>query len=170
MKKILVMAFAVMLVVWTAGSAQATFWVPTESGVIDVNYLTYTGSGAYAIFDDSSVLGVTTDPYLLLDPTADTIFFVQNGSNWDLSSSVTGNTVSLTGNNTFQLAWMPSSDTAWYADTSYTFLSHGVYNVSWDVHYSTHVLSSSITQIDAAPVPVPPSAIMLLSGLLGLVG
>jgi opacity protein-like surface antigen len=175
MKKIVVMVFAAMLLVLAAGSAQAAFWVPTESGVIDVNYLTNTGNGTYAIFDDSSTLD-TSDSHLELNSTADTIFFVPSGTDWQLWRDTDDNQVpdantgfSLSASNTFQLAWMPLGAAAWYTDTSYAYLSPGVYQISWTNVGSSQ--SSSITQIDAVPsaVPVPPSVVMFFTGLLGLV-
>lgn len=170
MKKILATMLTVLLVVCAAGFAQATYWVPTESGEIDVNYLTYTGSGTYAIFDDSSSLAAG-DAHLALDSAADTIYFVQNGSDWDLSSTKTGNTLTLSDSPTFQVAWMPVGESSWYIDTGYTYLSPGVYQLNWD-NVGSPQQSSSIVQIDAVPssVPIPPSAVILFTGLLGLFG
>jgi len=169
MKKIVVTFFALLLVTCLAGYAQATYWLPTESGEVDVNYLTYTGSGSYAIFDDSSSLG-TGDDHLVLGSFADTIYFVQNGSDWDLYSGSVGGSPDLTlsGSARFQLAWMPSGESTWYGDTGYTNLSPGVYEVEW-----TNVGSppSHIVQIDAVPsIPLPPSDAILFSGLLGIFG
>ncbi|OPX19259.1 MAG: hypothetical protein BZ151_10220 [Desulfobacca sp. 4484_104] len=170
MKKILTTLLAVLLIVCAAGFAQATYWVPTESGEIDVNYLTYTGSGTYAIFDDSSNLD-GSDSHLVLSSSADTIYFVQNGSNWDLNSTTTGNNLTLSNSATFQVAWMPAGETSWYIDTSYTYLSPGVYQLNW-TGVDRPSQSSSIVQIDAEPssVPIPASAVILFTGLLGLFG
>ena len=173
MKKILVMAFAVMMLVLVGASAQASLWVPTESGSVDIGYLMLppTTTGAFAIFDDGSSLGSTSDPHLLLSSSGDTISFASasNGSDWNLTSDETSNHLTLSGSNTFQLAWQPVSGGDWYADTGFSKNSFGHYIVSWNIYNNAAV---SLYQSDAVPsvVPIPPSAIMLFSGILGLFG
>jgi len=170
MKKILVMAFAVMFVVLVGASAQATFWVPTASGIVDVNYGWATGGGTFAIFDDTD-LGLTGS-HLTLNTPGDTIFFLPSGSAWGLWRDTDANLLpdvytgfSLLDSNTFQLAWQSAPGVAWQPSTDYTEFSPGTYNVLWGS-------DASLGQIDAVPsaVPIPPSAIMLISGFLGLVG
>ena len=170
-----------MLVVWIAGSAQASYWTPTLSGNDDVNYVTFTGGGTFAIFDGSFTLDATaaasSGNYLQLIPDSvtgyETIHFSENSSgNWELRYN-TGSTnpdFTLTGSNTFQLAWQPTSGSDWYADTG-CLGSDGVYKVLWN-NVGSLPSSSSVIQIDAVPsaVPIPPSAIMLFSGILGLFG
>ncbi len=57
----------------------------------------------------------------------------------------------------------------WYADTGFSKNSFGHYIVSWNIYNNAAV---SLYQSDAVPsvVPIPPSAIMLFSGILGLFG
>jgi len=185
MKKILVMAFAAMLLVLVGASAQATYWVPTLSGDDDVNYVSFTGGGTFAIFDndfifDATSFGATASSgnYLSLVPTLgfETIYFSQVSSDWELRYDPSSSSAdfTLTGDNTFQLAWCPfeiptgATSDVWYLNTGYVG-NDGVYSVLWG---NPAPGSSSIIQIDAVPsaVPIPPSAIMLFSGILGLFG
>lgn len=182
MKKLLMMAVMAMLLVLVGASVQASYWTPTPSGDLDVNYVAFTGGGTYAIFDNSFTLNATANSgeYLPLVSTGDTIFFVPNGSDWQLWRDANSDTIPetntgfvLSNSSTFQLAWNPSGSvgSVWYADTSFSELASGVYTVSWD-NVGAQQSSSSLIQIDAVPsaVPVPPSAIMLFSGILGLFG
>jgi len=171
MRKILVMAFAVMMLVWTAGSAQATFWVPDDG---NANYPNYTvlsfdmntigGSEILGMFDDSVTVAngtFTSGQYLSLLPsssTSVTVAFTYTGSAWTATSG--GDSISLGGSNVFQLGFFDGSD--WMTDISYVG-GNSVYTISFD--YDDYA-----TQADANPVPIPPSAIMLFSGILGLFG
>ena len=173
MKRIITVIVLALMVIWGVGvdQADATYWTPTLSGSIDVNYTAAT-TGSFAIFDGSDA--TLTGSHLDLN-ASDTIYFHQQGSgNWFLTKNPVDNGTSLltlTGSNQFQLGYQCSAAMAWVIDSGYTFLAEGLYKVEWS-NLACNPESASIVQIDAIPsnVPIPGAVWLLGSGLLGLVG
>ncbi len=162
---------AALIVLAAAVNVQAaTIWLPTDSGEIDVQYFDYFAPHQFAIFDDSSAL-LPGDPHLVLDSTAqpvgplavsaDTIDFTQNGADWILTSSTTGNTLTLTNSNHFQLALYDGIN--WTGDIGYLEVSYGQYVIEWPKNIT-------LLQIDAVPVPIPAGIYLLGVGLLACAG
>lgn len=169
MKKIVVAVFLALVMVWGVGvqKADATYWTPTSSGIINTNYVG--SSSLFAIFDDSDAS--LTGSYLELSSTFDTLYFMSKGSDWELwrdttpgddtPDTYTGFT--LTDSPVFQVGWYDGA--TWKIDTSY-FGSDGVYQIKWEYDPQVAILY----QIDAQPVPIPGAVWLLGSGLIGLVG
>ena len=149
------------LAVFVIPAQASTVWYPTDSGEIDVNFITLAPGFPLAIFDDSDA-GFSGSNLILRDP-ADTILFSQNGSDWDLVSTETGSMLTLTNSFNFMLALEVSTGN-WVGNTGFEKLAFGIYQVSWDVP------DVKITMIDAQPVPLPASVLLLGPGLLVLIG
>ena len=175
MKKIVAVVFVVMVMMMmvVGASAQATFWVPDDGNTNYPNYTIFYPSGSFDMnsIDGSEKLGLfdnavdvtasTTPSYLPLLPstsTSVTVAFAYSGSSWTASSE--GNTILLGDSNIFQLGFYDGSN--WMTDISYVG-GNSVYTMSFDA-------DNYVTQADANPVPIPPSAAMLFFGFLGLVG
>ncbi len=166
-----VLGFGLMLIFAVAFSAQAnTIWIPTESGKIDVNYA-WGSDITFAIFDDSADINdpmadklIVSDPSPIVLPGltiyADTIGFTPNGSDWDLQSTETGNTLTLTDSFQFQLALFDGST---WIEPTYHKVADGQYAIEWPQNLT-------VLQVDAKPVPIPPTVLILGSGILSLVG
>ncbi len=166
--------FGVFLLVFRIATVQAaTTWYPTDSGEIDINYL-YIGAPNYvfAIFDDQSSL-IDSDPHLILNSTpipsttiaGDTIEFKKNGNDWDLTSTKTGNTLTLSDSYNFKVALRQGIDPnyTWIGNADFYKVSYGQYVLLWPQ-------GITLQQVDAKPVPVPTSLLVLGVGLLGLIG
>ena len=170
MKKI-IMFFTILLAAVLSQAAWAnTIWIPTESGQIDVQYFDADAPHMFAIFDDSSSL-LDSDPHLILNNVpsvfsmaGDTISFTPNGSNWDLVSTKTGNTLTLTDSYRFQVAMQLPTAGVWIPNDSENKLSYGQYLLNWS-NYDV-----SLLQIDAKPVPLPPALYLMGMGLVALAG
>jgi hypothetical protein len=132
----------------------ATIWSPTESGQIDVNFI---GELDVAIFDDEDV-GYANP--LELAEIADTITFNMVGNDWVLESTQTGNSLTLADSSYFVIALALGN---WIGSTEFEKLAFGIYNVNWGP-------DAQIKVIDAQPVPLPASVLLLGAGLLGLMG
>ncbi len=140
--------------------AQAsTVWYPTDSGEIDINFITL--APGFAIFDDNDTGFIGSN--LILNDPADTILFSLSGSDWNLLSTETGRTLTLTNSFNFMLA-SETSPGVWVGNTGFEELAFGMYKVSWDNP------EMEITMIDAQPVPLPASVLLLGPGLLVLIG
>ncbi len=171
MKKILVMAFAMMLVVWVAGvqNAAAAFMDPVTFYVVDDN----TGSD-----DDSVTLSfdyTNWTPGVALQLSTDNSSWTTVGGSYAV------------GANDWQQVWLRVDLGSGFYDTdgnvefSGLEVNSGLYNavqVVWD-QYSVSggpTFDISINTIVAndddnvGAVPIPPSAFMLFSGILGLFG
>jgi len=155
--------FCFALAAFVIPAQASTVWYPTDSGEIDVNFITLAPGFPLAIFDDNDT-GFSGLNLTLRDP-ADTILFSQKGSDWDLVSTETGNTFTLTNSFNFMLA-LETSPGVWVGNTGFKELAFGIYQVSWALADQ----DVEITMIDAQPVPLPASVLMFGSGLLVLTG
>jgi len=177
MKKILVMAFAAMLLVLVGGSAQASLIQSLDMDTVSIWAVDcYNGSGPGQ--DNSVVL--------------DSNFYGQgatlqynDGEGWipvAANGTISLNMIECKKEVFFRLAENPGNVTYDYS-AALTFsggsdsqcCSLDVYNsvfMDWggDVGQVELTFISTKGCDKVAPVPVPPSAIMLFSGLLGLVG
>ena len=157
MKKILLILMTCFaLSVFVVPVQASTVWFPTESGQIDVNFLNLSGFDL-AIFDDDDV-GLSTP--LVLNAPGDTISFSQINGDWDLLSTETGNTLTLTDSFNFMIAL--NGGVNWIANTDFEKIAFGLYNLKWD-----NIVGIAV--IDAQPVPLPASVLLLGSGLFALV-
>ncbi len=138
-----------------------TVWVPTESGEVDVNYLTLSDA-KFAIFDDTADLAV--DPYFLIKTPADTVQFIADGDDWGLKHvDETVPSFYLQDSNQFILAM--DNGSGWVAGNAADELAYGIYSVCWPGDCVTKMV-----QIDAQPVPIPAAVYLLGAGLLGIAG
>lgn len=152
----------------SAANAATTTWTPADG---DVNFLfSATGIGdenLYAIFDVADFDGLKTAALILEEP-ADTIDFVANGANFDLSGTATPvNTTTLFGSNHFVIATSGDNGVTW-TDATSLIKEVGVNTNIYNIEFAT----GTIMSIDAIPhvVPVPAAVWLFGSGLIGLVG
>jgi hypothetical protein len=150
--------------------AASIWWQPTGSLV---NFFSNTDSGFnLAIFDVANFdgarnirLDLNPNPTVLLTGSVniDTInFTVLSGSNFTATSTVTGNTITLFGDDQFVLA-ISLDNINWFEPISWTegAADSGIYAITFTngVSISTNV----------SPVPVPAALWLFGTGLLGLV-
>ena len=181
MKKTLILAIvaAVMFMFGPVLSAQAciedcigncpgngTIWMPTESGQVDVQYLSQSDAD-FAIFDDMADLAA--DPYFLINNypglgTADTVQFVaQPNGDWGLKHEQdAAPSFFLQGSNKFLLAM--DNGSGWVVGNDMMELSYGMHAICFP---DTCI---EMVQIDAQPVPIPGAIYLLGAGLLGIAG
>jgi len=138
-------------------------WQPTDA---DVNY-TYTTAPGYslALFDVDDFNGLQEAPLMLnTATTADSILITAAVSDFNATSLVTNNSITLFNDDQFVLAVTDGVD--WFEPLSWFELApnSNIYNINFAF--------ASVTSFDAAPAVVPaPAAIWLFgSGLLGLFG
>ena len=151
----LVSCLGLFTFVTAAQAAPVTVWFPTESGQIDVNFI---GELDIAIFDDDD--SGYANPLRLAD-IADTITFNMVGNDWVLESTQTGNSITLVDSSYFVIA--QDLGIGWIGSTEFEKLAFGIYNVNWGTN-------NQIKVIDAQPVPLPASVLLLGTGLLGFLG
>ena len=145
----------------------STIFAPTDG---DVNFLNSTidfssGTTQVAMFNVGDLGGLDKAVVLedgLLSSLAD--FTAAGGGNTsvdvkDSGSSVDGMT--LLGSDNFILGLTNDAGSSWFADTGYTDLNNGFYNV--------HFADGSILQVDVQVVPIPAAVWLFASGLMGLV-
>lgn len=159
----------VLALATSVASAATVIWTPTDG---DVNYVfdagTITDTNLYALFDVTDFEGFQANA-LVLNKPADTIDFVANGSDFDLTSaSVTGNTTKLFNDNEFVIASSSDNGLTWSdAFSTYELAANtNMYNLTFS--------TGTVLSIDATPevqaVPVPAAAWLFGTGLIGIVG
>jgi hypothetical protein len=162
-KMLYTMVGAVSLLTAT-GVEAATVFAPTDG---DVNFLfSNLGAGTtLAMFDDSdqSYLGASLTIPL---PSSVGMFGPVNGNNDYLATNSLSDTLTLTGSNHFILGLSLDGGTSWIADTNVTSVGANAYTVTFDNNGS--VLQVDVQVIPA--VPLPATAWLFASGLLGLAG
>ena len=168
-KTVLSLIVSFLIIAFVIPAQGATIYAPTPSGEIDINFLVMDDVNTFAIFDDSDTI---FEIPLVLAATADTISLMKNGNDWDLMSTETGNTLTLTDSPNFMLAMQPQMTAGWIGNTSEEELAFGIYEIKWedpqDVTINPDV---TIIMVDAVPaVPLPASFLLLGSGLIGIIG
>jgi len=155
--------FAAIVASSTTANAAVIAWQPTNA---DVNYVYNTVAGySLALFDVEDFDTLQASPLMLNTGTgADSISIDASGSDYSATSLVTGNNISLFGDNEFVLALTDGSD--WFEPLSWFEIAPGsnIYSISFA--YAT------VTAIDTAPaaVPVPAAAVLFGSGMLAVFG
>jgi hypothetical protein len=144
-------------------NAATIFWEPTNE---DVNFIYTTVSGySLSIFDVDDFDTAQTNPLMLNTATgSDTVAIVPSGTDFDATSTVTGNSTTLFNDDQFVLAISDGAN--WFEPLSWfeTAAGSNIYEVTFS--------NGIVTSIDAVPtiVPVPAAAWLFGSGLLGLIG
>ena len=143
--------------------AATIVWEPTDG---DVNFIYSTVAGfVLGLFDVGDFDTAKANPLMLNTGTgSDTIDFLAAGSDFSVTSSVTGNSTTLFNDNQFVLAI--TDGVSWFEPVSYFETAPGS-NI-FQITFSNGV----VTSIDAVPavIPVPAAAWLFGSGLIGLVG
>jgi len=169
-----------------SGSANAVIFHPTDQ---NVNFFTLAVQGDVSrlelgVFDDS-VVSFAGQPWLSVNVvTGDIIDFspvIGQNTNYSLTNNAydtaplgVHNTLTLTGNDNFQLALrrgLPgdSDFIAWsFANSTVCSDNTNSCNVSWN--FGTTQLVVDVQTVEVPPVPVPAAAWLFGSGLLGLAG
>lgn len=180
MKVILSMRYWVaicLFAVSTAGSA--SIWAPTgnvasffETNLLGQKLLT----GTFGIFDDTAVIGISAP--VVQFTGVDSVAFVANGSNYDVSTLFSGEHGQLAASNKFQVGYSPDAGVTWKSEllnsdevVPYIYLGFGTgakfNNVKWLV--ATGIAAVLPTDGDPiSAVPLPASVWMMTSALLGL--
>lgn len=166
--KWLVLAATASLV---SGAANAsTIFAPTDN---DVNFLNSTidfsgGATQIAMFNVGDLGGINNAVVLSSAYTASVAEFSPAGGNFNINvrpspgSTTSYDTMTLSGSDNFILGLTIDSGTNWIADTGYTDLGGGFFNVQF--------ADGTVLQVDVQVVPVPAAAWLFGSGLIGLAG
>ena len=149
----------------TSSHAAIVFWEPTDG---DVNF-TYTTATGYSlgIFDVENFDTLQNNPLMLnTTASADTIMITADGVNFDATSSVTGNSITLFNDSQFVIALQEDISSDWFEPISWFEITpaSNIYNITFS--------NGSVISIDATPTIVPlPAAVWLFgAGLIGLIG
>lgn len=151
------------LQIFSPAQAALISWQPTNA---DVNYIYTTAPGySLALFDVDDFDSLQLNPLLLNTASvADSIAITASGTDFNATSLVTTNSITLFNDNQFVLAI--TDGVGWFDALSWFELApnSNIYNVSF--------ASASLTSFDAVPavVPVPASIWLFGSGLVALVG
>ena len=164
MKKIsLLLLLASTFLTINTTSASVVTWQPTNA---DVNFSYNTLAGySLALFDVDDFLGAQSSPLSLNTGTGfDTISITSSGSDYDATSMVTANSISLLNSDTYVLAITDGFD--WFEPLSW-------YEVAPNSNiFSISFATGQVTSFDSAvaAVPAPAALVLFSSGLLGLAG
>lgn len=141
----------------------ATIWQPTNQDVNTLDFsllISLLPTGNFYIFDDSAVGNLQSATGLQL-ASADQLVFSMNGANWDVTSTVSSTTLTLTGSTQFIFA--ERVGTTFSQETTANLLGPN----NWQLIFGS---GAQLQAVDVAPVPVPPAVMLMGSGLLGLLG
>lgn len=161
MKIYKVMVVLLACLVFSSARAALVSWQPTDA---DVNYIYTTVAGySLALFDVDDFNGLQLNPLMLnTAAAADSISISANTVNFNATSLVTNNSITLFNDDQFVLAITDGAN--WFEPLSWFELAanSNIYNINFAF--------ASVTSFDAAPAVVPaPAAVWLFgSGLLAV--
>ncbi|MDD2759678.1 MAG: VPLPA-CTERM sorting domain-containing protein [Methylomonas sp.] len=166
------LAFSLILV---SGASNAGVWAPTDgdSNFFDLDTLIFGSStNEFGIFEDTATLGAAPK---LVFTGGSTINFSQNGANWDISNG--SSSATLLGSYNFQIGF--NRNGSWEFETTSAPIAI-IGNTTWELAFGSAQgdlkklyaidIQPSIAQADVTHVPLPASAWMMGSALLGFVG
>lgn len=155
----------VLTLATSVASATAVTWTTTDN---NINYYFENGTeidnNLYALFDVDN-FGGAQDDALVINKPADKIKVELSGSDFNLTSIYTNQTITLLNDNEFILATSSDSGLSW----STVFSAQEIFpGSSW---YELTFTTGTLTQVDAdlQAVPVPAAAWLFSTGLIGMV-